>query len=179
MERDLIASVDDDHRIRATFHQTVTRTGRLSSDAPNLHNIPIRTDAGKAFRKAFIPREGSSLLVADYNQIELRCIAHLADENELKAAFNAGEDIHTAVASRTWGVPPEKVDSTLRNRAKMVSYGLAYGMEAYGLAQRLDIPVDEASDILNAFFNAFPGVQSYMKDSIEKARKRIHRNSFR
>ncbi len=168
----LLASVDDDHRIRATFHQTVTRTGRLSSDAPNLHNIPIRTDAGKAFRKAFIPREGSSLLVADYNQIELRCIAHLADENELKAAFNAGEDIHTAVASRTWGVPPEKVDYALRNRAKMVSYGLAYGMEAYGLAQRLDIPVDEASEILNAFFNAFPGVQSYMKDSIEKARKK-------
>ena len=122
--------MDKDNRIRATFHQTVTRTGRLSSDAPNLHNIPIRTEAGKAFRRAFIPAEKHSLLVADYNQIELRCIAHLADEKELKTAFNEDQDIHTAVAARTWGVKPEEVDSTLRNRAKMVSYGLAYGMEA-------------------------------------------------
>ena len=98
------------------------------------------------------------MLVADYNQIELRCIAHLADEKELKTAFNEDQDIHTAVAARTWGVKPAEVDSTLRNRAKMVSYGLAYGMEAYGLAQRLDIPVDEASEILKSFFNAFPGV---------------------
>ena len=154
----LLSCVDEDNRIRATFHQTVTRTGRLSSDAPNLHNIPVRTEAGKAFRKAFIPAEKHSLLVADYNQIELRCIAHLADEKELKLAFNAGQDIHTAVASRTWGMKPEEIDSALRNRAKMVSYGLAYGMEAYGLAQRLDIPVDEASEILKAFFNAFPGL---------------------
>ena len=168
----LLSCVDKDNRIRATFHQTVTRTGRLSSDAPNLHNIPIRTEAGKAFRKAFIPSEKHSLLVADYNQIELRCIAHLADEKELKTAFNEDQDIHTAVAARTWGVKPEEVDSTLRNRAKMVSYGLAYGMEAYGLAQRLDIPVDEASEILKSFFNAFPGVKDYMNESIEKARKK-------
>ena len=168
----LLSCVDEDNRIRATFHQTVTRTGRLSSDAPNLHNIPVRTEAGKAFRKAFIPAEKHSLLVADYNQIELRCIAHLADEKELKLAFNAGQDIHTAVASRTWGMKPEEIDSALRNRAKMVSYGLAYGMEAYGLAQRLDIPVDEASEILKAFFNAFPGVKDYMNESIEKARKK-------
>ena len=168
----LLSCVDEDNRIRATFHQTVTRTGRLSSDAPNLHNIPVRTEAGKAFRKAFIPASKHSLLVADYNQIELRCIAHLADEKELKLAFNAGEDIHTAVASRTWGLNPEEIDSTLRNRAKMVSYGLVYGMEAYGLAQRLDVPVDEASEILNAFFDAFPGVKDYMNESIEKARKK-------
>jgi len=168
----LLSCVDEDNRIRATFHQTVTRTGRLSSDAPNLHNIPVRTEAGKAFRKAFIPAEKHSLLVADYNQIELRCIAHLADEKELKTAFNSGQDIHTAVASRTWGIKPEEIDSTMRNRAKMVSYGLAYGMEAYGLAQRLDIPVDEASEILKAFFNAFPGVKDYMNESIEKARKK-------
>ena len=168
----LLSSVDEDNRIRATFHQTVTRTGRLSSDAPNLHNIPIRTEAGKAFRKAFIPADKHLLLVADYNQIELRCIAHLADEKELKAAFNDGQDIHTAVAARTWGVKPEEIDSTLRNRAKMVSYGLAYGMEAYGLAQRLDIPVDEASEILKAFFDAFPGVKDYMSESIEIARKK-------
>jgi len=168
----LLSCVDEDNRIRATFHQTVTRTGRLSSDAPNLHNIPIRTEAGKAFRKAFIPEKKYSLLVADYNQIELRCIAHLADEKELKAAFNEGQDIHTAVASRTWGIEPEKIDSAMRNRAKMVSYGLAYGMEAYGLAQRLDISVEEASEILKAFFTAFPGVKDYMNESIEKARKK-------
>jgi len=168
----LLSCVDEDNRIRATFHQTVTRTGRLSSDAPNLHNIPIRTEAGKAFRKAFIPANKHLLLVADYNQIELRCIAHLADEKELKAAFNDGQDIHTAVAARTWGIKPDEIDSTIRNRAKMVSYGLAYGMEAYGLAQRLDIPVDEASEILKAFFDAFPGVKDYMNESIEKARKK-------
>ena len=168
----LLSCVDEDNRIRATFHQTVTRTGRLSSDAPNLHNIPVRTEAGKAFRKAFIPAKKHSLLVADYNQIELRCIAHLADVTELKSAFNAGEDIHTAVASRTWGIKPEEIDYTLRNRAKMVSYGLIYGMEAYGLAQRLDVPVDEASEILKAFFDAFPGVKSYMQESIEIARKK-------
>ena len=168
----LLSCVDDDNRIRATFHQTVTRTGRLSSDAPNLHNIPVRTEAGKSFRKAFIPASKHSLLVADYNQIELRCIAHLADEKELKTAFNDGQDIHTAVASRTWGIKPEEIDSSLRSRAKMVSYGLAYGMEAYGLAQRLDIPVDEASEILRAFFEAFPGIKEYMNESIEKARKK-------
>ena len=168
----LLASVDDDNRIRATFNQTVTRTGRLSSDAPNLHNIPIRTETGKAFRKAFVPKTGFALLVADYNQIELRCIAHLADERELKTAFNAGEDIHTTVAARTWKTEASNVDSALRNRAKMVIYGLAYGMEAYGLAQRLDISVDEASEILKSFFSAFPGVSSYMKDSVEMARSK-------
>ncbi|CAI8308640.1 MAG: DNA polymerase I [Acidimicrobiales bacterium AG-410-I20] len=168
----LLASVGPEDRIRATFKQTVARTGRLSSDAPNLHNIPVRTEAGRAFRKAFVPAEGFSLLVADYNQIELRCIAHLAEDPGLIAAFEAGDDVHTAVASQVWNVKPEQVDSETRSRAKMVSYGLAYGMEAYGLAQRLDIPRGEAEEILNSFFTAFPAVREYMDRSIEEARKK-------
>ncbi len=168
----LLASVGPEDRIRATFKQTVARTGRLSSDAPNLHNIPVRTEAGRAFRKAFIPAEGFSLLVADYNQIELRCIAHLAKDPGLIAAFEAGDDVHTAVAAQVWNLKPDQVDSETRSRAKMVSYGLAYGMEAYGLAQRLDIPRGEAEEILNSFFTAFPAVREYMDRSIEEARKK-------
>lgn len=168
----LLASVGPEDRIRATFKQTVARTGRLSSDAPNLHNIPVRTEAGRAFRKAFIPAEGFSLLVADYNQIELRCIAHLAEDPGLIAAFEAGDDVHTAVAAQVWNLKPDQVDSETRSRAKMVSYGLAYGMEAYGLAQRLDIPRGEAEEILNSFFTAFPAVREYMDRSIEEARKK-------
>ena len=136
----LLAEVGPGDRIRATFNQTVARTGRLSSDAPNLHNIPVRTAAGRAFRRAFVPAGGCSLLVADYNQIELRVIAHLADDPGLIAAFEAGDDIHTAVAAQTWRIDPTEVTSEVRNRAKMVAYGLAYGMEAYGLAQRLGVP---------------------------------------
>jgi len=168
----LLSSVGAEDRIRATFKQTVARTGRLSSDAPNLHNIPVRTEAGRAFRKAFVPAEGFSLLVADYNQIELRCIAHLAEDPGLIRAFEAGEDVHTSVAAQVWNLDLSEVDYETRSRAKMVSYGLAYGMEAYGLAQRLDIPREEASDILTAFFDAFPAVREYMDRSIEEARKK-------
>jgi len=168
----LLSSVGAEDRIRATFKQTVARTGRLSSDAPNLHNIPVRTEAGRAFRKAFVPADGFSLLVADYNQIELRCIAHLAEDPGLIRAFEAGEDVHTSVAAQVWNLDPSEVDYETRSRAKMVSYGLAYGMEAYGLAQRLDIPREEASGILTAFFDAFPAVREYMDRSIEEARKK-------
>jgi len=168
----LLSSVGSEDRIRATFKQTVARTGRLSSDAPNLHNIPVRTEAGRAFRKAFVPADGFSLLVADYNQIELRCIAHLAEDPGLIRAFEAGEDVHTSVAAQVWDLDPSEVDYETRSRAKMVSYGLAYGMEAYGLAQRLDIPREEASGILTAFFDAFPAVREYMDRSIEEARQK-------
>ena len=168
----LLAEVGPGDRIRATFNQTVARTGRLSSDAPNLHNIPVRTVAGRAFRRAFVPAGGCSLLVADYNQIELRVIAHLADDPGLIAAFEAGEDIHTAVAARTWGIDPTEVTSEVRNRAKMVAYGLAYGMEAYGLAQRLGTPVEEAAEILQSYFAAFPSVRDYMDRTVEEARRK-------
>src|SRR5205823_2614448 len=131
-----------------TFHQTVARTGRLSSDQPNLHNIPIRSEEGRRFRRAFIPADGCRLLVADYNQIELRVIAHLAEDPGLIEAFTSGQDIHNATAARVFGVLPADVDMSQRSKAKMVSYGLAYGMESYGLGQRLGIPTDEAALIL-------------------------------
>jgi DNA polymerase-1 len=168
----LIAEIGPDQRIHATFHQTVARTGRLSSDRPNLHNIPVRSDAGRKFRTAFIPGDGCELLVADYNQIELRCIAHLAQDPGLIEAFRAGVDIHNATAARVFDVAPEAVTLEQRSKAKMVSYGLAYGMEAYGLAQRLSIGNDEASGILNAYFEAFPNVRAYMDRTIAEARDR-------
>jgi DNA polymerase-1 len=168
----LLASAGADQRIHATFNQTVARTGRLSSDAPNLHNIPVRSETGRTFRKAFVPASGNALLVADYNQIELRCIAHLAEDPGLIAAFTAGEDIHTATASRVFHVEPSDVRPDQRAKAKMVSYGLAYGMEAYGLGQRLGIPTDEAATILDAYFAAFPAVKSYMERTVDEARQR-------
>jgi DNA polymerase-1 len=168
----LLESIASDGRIHATFNQMVARTGRLSSDAPNLHNIPVRSDEGRVFREAFVPSAGCQLLVADYNQIELRCIAHLADDPGLIGAFTKGEDIHTSTAARVFGVHPSEVTPDMRSQAKMVSYGLAYGMEAYGLGQRLGIGVEEASSILNSYFAAFPNVRRYMDEAVEEARAR-------
>ncbi|MEO6628945.1 MAG: DNA polymerase I [Aquihabitans sp.] len=168
----LLAEVAPDGRIHATFNQTVARTGRLSSDAPNLHNIPVRSEEGKGFRKAFVPAEGFDLLVADYNQIELRCIAHLAEDPGLIAAFDAGDDIHTATAARIFHIDPAEVDGGQRAKAKMVSYGLAYGMEAFGLATRLNIARSEAAEILDAYFVAFPAVKAYMERTVAEARER-------
>ena len=168
----LLSCVGDDKRIHATFNQTVARTGRLSSDQPNLHNIPIRSEQGKVFRTAFVPRGGTRFLVADYNQIELRCIAHLANDPGLIEAFNNNVDVHNVTAANVFGVALNNVTSEQRSKAKMVSYGLAYGMEAYGLAQRLAIGVSEASEILEAYFRAFPRVKKYMDETVEEARKR-------
>ncbi len=168
----LLAEVAADGRIHATFNQTVARTGRLSSDQPNLHNIPVRTDEGRQFRRAFVPAEGTTLLVADYNQIELRCIAHLATDPGLIEAFTSGQDIHNATAARVFGVDPKAVTLEQRSKAKMVSYGLAYGMEAYGLGQRLNISTEEAAVILDAYFVAFPNVKHYMDRTVIEARER-------
>ncbi len=167
----LLSEVREDGRIHATFNQTVARTGRLSSDRPNLHNIPVRSLEGRAFRRVFVPRPGTALLVADYNQVELRCIAHLSGDPGLVEAFARGEDIHTATAAQVFGVEPDEVTHEQRSRAKMVSYGLVYGMEAYGLAQRLGIEVGEASGILEAYFAAFPSVRAYMDATVERARE--------
>ena len=168
----LLAEVGLGDRIRATFNQTVARTGRLSSDAPNLHNIPVRSERGRVFRTAFVAPEGRRLLVADYDQIELRCIAHLADDPGLIAAFEAGDDIHTATAARVFDLDPAEVGVEQRSKAKMISYGLAYGMEAYGLAQRLNIATEEAAVILGAYFEAFPAVSEYMSRTVAEARRR-------
>lgn len=167
----LLSTVEVDGRIHASFNQTVARTGRLSSDQPNLHNIPVRSEAGRVFREVFVPDEGCEFLVADYNQIELRCIAHLAKDPGLLTAFNAGQDIHRATAAQVFGVDPANVTGEQRSKAKMVSYGLAYGMEAYGLSQRLAIDVAEAKTILDAYFSAFPRVKQYMDDAVATAKR--------
>ncbi|PZS22563.1 MAG: DNA polymerase I [Acidimicrobiales bacterium] len=166
----LLAEIGPDGRIHASFNQTVARTGRLSSEHPNLHNIPVRSEEGRQLRRAFIPGEGCEFLVADYDQVELRVIAHLASDPGLIEAFETGRDIHNTTAARLFGVAPEAVTSAQRSKAKMVSYGLAYGMEAYGLSQRLDIPVEEAAVILDAYFVAFPSVRAYMEATVAEAR---------
>jgi DNA polymerase-1 len=168
----LLAEVAPDGRIHASFNQTVARTGRLSSDQPNLHNIPVRSLIGRRFREAFVPSRGAELLIADYDQIELRVIAHLSDDPGLVEAFRSGVDIHNATAARVYGVEPENVTLAMRSKAKMISYGLAYGMEAYGLSQRLGVEVDEAAAILAQYFAAFPNVKRYMERSVAEARAR-------
>ncbi|MDG2114049.1 MAG: DNA polymerase I, partial [Actinomycetota bacterium] len=168
----LLEVVGPDSRIHATFNQTVARTGRLSSEDPNLHNIPVRTEQGREFRRAFVPAEGSELLVADYNQIELRVIAHLANDPGLVGAFESGQDIHNTTAASVFGVASGEVTVEMRSKAKMVSYGLAYGMEAYGLGQRLAIPTDEAAAILDAYFEAFPNVKSFMDGVVAETKER-------
>jgi len=168
----LLAEVAADGRIHASFRQTVARTGRISSDRPNLHNIPVRSELGKQFRRAFVPAEGCSFLVADYDQVELRVIAHLSGDAELIEAMTSGSDVHRVVASGVYRVPPEEVTHTQREFSKMVSYGLAYGMEAYGLSQRLGVPVEEAAAIMESYFGAFPSVKQYMDDTVVDARVR-------
>jgi DNA polymerase-1 len=162
--------VQADGRIHATFNQLATTTGRISSEAPNLQNVPVRTSSGRELRKAFIADDGCGLLTADYSQIELRVLAHLAEDPGLIEAFERGADVHTTTASRVFDVAEEKVDDFQRRFAKVVNYGLAYGMEAYGLGQRLDIPTDQAREILDAYFAAFPNIAAYMKDTVREAK---------
>jgi DNA polymerase-1 len=168
----LLAEVAPDGRIHASFRQTVARTGRISSERPNLHNIPSRRDSGSQFRRAFVPAPGCRFLVADYDQVELRVIAHLSGDPGLIEAFGSGQDIHRAVASGVYGVPAGEVTKDQRDRAKMVSYGLAYGMEAFGLARRLATSQEEASEIMERYFRAFPKVRAYMLETVAEARER-------
>jgi len=167
----LAAEVREDGRIHARFRQTVARTGRLSSEQPNLHNIPTRTEDGRRFRQAFLPEDGWELLVADYDQIELRVIAHLSGDDGLREAFTANTDVHRFIAGVVFGIAPTEVTHDQRERAKAVSYGLAYGMEAYGLSRRFGISVGEAKDFMDQYFDAFPGVRTYMDDTVTQARK--------
>ena len=167
----LISTVGSDDRIHATFHQTVARTGRLSSESPNLHNIPVRSEEGRKLRTAFVPNSGWQLLVSDYNQIELRILAHLSQDSGLLAAFSAGADVHTQIASVVFGITADKVTKEQRERAKAVSYGLAYGMEAFGLSQRLGVAVSEAKGIMDQYFAGFPNLRTYMDGAIAEARQ--------
>jgi len=164
--------VQADGRIHATFNQLATTTGRMSSEAPNLQNIPVRTAAGREMRRAFVADEGCGLLTADYSQIELRVLAHLAEDPGLIDAFERGADVHAATAAQVFHVAEDRVDEFQRRFAKVVNYGLAYGMEAYGLAQRLDIPTEQAREILDAYFESFPNVHAYTRKTVREARER-------
>ena len=158
-------------RIHAELNQTVAVTGRLSSQNPNLQNIPIRTAQGREIRRAFIPGEGfTSLLAADYGQIELRVMAHLSGDEGLLEAFGSGEDIHATTAAMVWDLPVSSVDNTLRSRIKGMTYGLAYGLSAFGLGQQLGIPPDEARELMDAYFTRFPGVRDYLRGVVSRAR---------
>lgn len=159
-------------RIHTTFNQTVTATGRLSSSNPNLQNIPVRTEMGREIRRAFVPRPGWKLLSADYVQIELRILAALSGDETLRQAFWEGEDIHTATAARVFKVLPEQVTPEQRRRAKMVNYGIPYGISAWGLAQRLRCSTREAQALIEEYQQAFPGVTRYLHRVVEEARQK-------
>ncbi len=167
----LIPLADADHRVHTTFNQTVAATGRLSSTDPNLQNIPVRTEAGREIRGAFIVGEGfGTLMTADYSQIEMRIMAHLCQDPGLIAAFHSGEDLHTTVASQVFAVPPGSVDAEMRRRIKAMSYGLAYGLSAFGLSQQLGIETGEARRLMDEYFQRFGGVRDYLAGVVEQAR---------
>ena len=168
----LLKSTAADGRIHTTFNQTIAATGRLSSTEPNLQNIPIRTEAGRRIRDSFCVGDGyAELLTADYSQIEMRIMAHLSKDGGLIEAFNTGEDLHSFVGSRAFGVPIDEVTPELRRRVKAMSYGLAYGLSAYGLASQLKISTEEAKEQMDAYFARFGGVRDYLEGVVDQARK--------
>ncbi|MFN8077430.1 MAG: DNA polymerase I [Kineosporiaceae bacterium] len=168
----LIKTVGDDGRIHTTFQQTVAATGRLSSADPNLQNIPIRTDEGRRIRETFVVGDGyESLLTADYSQIEMRIMAHLSADPDLIEAFRSGEDLHRFVGSRVFGVPAAEVTPAMRSKIKAMSYGLAYGLSAFGLSRQLTIPVDEARGLMDDYFDRFGGVRDYLRGVVDVARR--------
>nr|WP_206345308.1 DNA polymerase I [Streptomyces thermoviolaceus] len=167
----LIKTIAADGRIHTTFNQTVAATGRLSSTDPNLQNIPVRTDEGRAIRRGFVVGEGyESLMTADYSQIELRVMAHLSEDEGLIQAFTSGEDLHTTAASQVFGVARSAVDAEMRRKIKAMSYGLAYGLSAFGLSQQLNIDAAEARALMEAYFERFGGVRDYLRRVVDEAR---------
>lgn len=170
--RTLIDAIADDGRIHTTFSQVVASTGRLSSRDPNLQNIPIRTDEGHRIREAFVVGEGfETLLTADYSQIEMRIMAHLSGDEALIAAFKAGEDLHSYVGSKVFGVEPSEVTPAMRSKVKAMSYGLAYGLSPFGLSRQLGIDVAEAQELMDGYFSRFGAVRDYLKHVVEEARR--------
>ena len=167
----LIAATDADGRIHTNFQQTVAATGRLSSTEPNLQNIPVRTEEGRGIRDCFIPKSPfTELLTADYSQIEMRIMAHFSDDKGLISAFESGEDLHSTVASQVFGVQKNEVDSEMRRTIKAMSYGLAYGLSSFGLAQQLDIDPNAASELMSKYFERFGGIRDYLKTVVVEAR---------
>ena len=162
----------DTHRVHASFNQTVTATGRLSSSNPNLQNIPIRTTLGQEIRRAFVPQQKDwVILAADYSQIELRLLAHFSSDEALRRAFEENQDIHQFVASQVYDVPLDQVDRTQRSKAKAVNFGIIYGQTAYGLSRSIGIPVDEAQTFINDYFARYPRIKTFMDDVINTAKK--------
>ncbi|MFF8846892.1 DNA polymerase I [Streptomyces sp. NPDC015127] len=167
----LIKTIAADGRIHTTFSQTVAATGRLSSTDPNLQNVPVRTDEGRAIRRGFVVGEGfESLMTADYSQIELRVMAHLSEDEGLIEAFTSGEDLHTTVASQVFSVERSAVDAEMRRKIKAMSYGLAYGLSAFGLSQQLNIEPAEARVLMDTYFERFGGVRDYLRRVVDEAR---------
>jgi DNA polymerase-1 len=167
----LIPMADEDGRIHTTYNQTIAATGRLSSTDPNLQNIPIRTEEGRRIRRGFIVGDGyECLLTADYSQIELRIMAHLSGDEALMEAFGSGHDFHAATASRVFGLPPGEITGDLRNRIKVMNYGLAYGLSAYGLSQGLRVTPDEARVLMDGYFEQFGRVRDYLHEVVARAR---------
>ncbi len=168
----LLRSVSDDERIHTTYSQTIAATGRLSSADPNLQNIPIRTDEGRRIRETFVVGVGyECLLTADYSQIEMRIMAHLSGDEGLIEAFRSGEDLHSFVASRVFGVGTDEVTAAMRSKIKAMAYGLAYGLSAFGLSRQLNIAVDEARALMDDYFDRFGGVRDYLRGVVDQARR--------
>jgi DNA polymerase-1 len=168
----LLKCIDGDGRIRTTFNQMIAATGRLSSTDPNLQNIPVRTDAGRRIRSAFVVGEGyESLLTADYSQIEMRIMAHLSGDEVLIEAFSSGTDFHAATASQVFGVPESEVTGEQRAKIKAMNYGLAYGLSAFGLSRQLTIEVGEAQGLMDEYFSIFGGVRDYLRSVVDEARR--------
>jgi DNA polymerase-1 len=155
-----------DGRIHTTFNQTAAATGRLSSNNPNLQNIPIRTELGREIRACFVAEPGHLLVSADYSQVELRLLAHIAGEDVLKEIFRRGEDVHTATACRVFNVTPDQIDPGMRSKSKMINYGIVYGLSAYGMADRLDIPQEEADEFIQRYLAGFPAVGRFIEETI-------------
>jgi DNA polymerase-1 len=164
-----LAAADPESRVHTTFLQAAATTGRLASTDPNMQNVPIRTDLGREVRRCFEAAPGNVLLSADYSQIELRVLAHIADEPVLKEIFVRGEDVHTATASKVFSTPPEQLDLGQRSKAKMVNYGIVYGLSDYGLADRLGIPREEAKEIIDTYLARFPAVRAFIEETIARA----------
>jgi DNA polymerase-1 len=159
-------------RVHTSFNQTIASTGRLSSSNPNLQNIPIRTEMGRAIRKAFVPHRSDWLILSsDYSQIELRVMAHISADPGLTEAFKNGEDIHSTTAAKIFGVNQKDVTKDMRRKAKEVNFGIMYGLGPYGLANRLEISQSEAKDIIEKYHQRFPKVKMYIEDTIAKARR--------
>jgi len=159
------------NRIHTSYAMSSTSTGRLSSSDPNLQNIPIRNEDGREIRSAFVAEKGCSLISADYSQIELRIIAHMADDSNLKQAFKEKIDIHSLTASEVFGVPLKDMDNEIRRKAKAINFGIIYGISAFGLSNQLDISRSEASDYIRSYFEKFPSIRDYMEATKEFARE--------